>query len=188
MPDPTGPGERLDIPDQPASSLHPHPRKQELRRYYGPVRRPAPRRYSAPSGVCLGTLRLRPWRPATPVAVSTLAFSPYLHRSRSQVAVLDDDGRELVSRGWSTIRGRSWGLRRYSHLVACTVFICAAATGVLDQRGGRVRYVVQRRTCTGRRCARAHGSPHAQRGRPPRHSPDPALPRLQRPPRLLRNS
>jgi hypothetical protein len=42
--------------DQPAASPHPHPRKQGPRRYYEPVRRRAPRRYSAPSGVRLGML------------------------------------------------------------------------------------------------------------------------------------
>src|SRR5215218_6396261 len=52
------PVERIDIPDRPAPSLHPHPSKQGPRRYYGPVRQRAPRRYSVPSGFRLGTLPL----------------------------------------------------------------------------------------------------------------------------------
>jgi hypothetical protein len=52
------PVERIGIPDRPAPSLHPHPRKQGPHRYHGPVRQRAPRRYSVPSGVRLGTLPL----------------------------------------------------------------------------------------------------------------------------------
>ena len=64
-----------DIPGEPAPWLHPHPSEQGLHSYYGPVRQRAPQ---------LGTQCLRfpprhaPSRdlgPATPVAVSTLAFS-----------------------------------------------------------------------------------------------------------------
>jgi hypothetical protein len=52
------PVERIDIPDQPAPSLHPHPSKQRLHSYYEPVRQRAPqlvlnasgfRRWHAPS-------------------------------------------------------------------------------------------------------------------------------------------
>ena len=67
LPEPTAPVERIDIPDQPAPSLHPHPSKQRSSRYYGPVRQRAPqpvlnasgfRRWHAPSR--------NPWRPTTP--------------------------------------------------------------------------------------------------------------------------
>jgi hypothetical protein len=46
----------LDIPGEPAPSLHPHPSEQELLSYYGPVRQRAAHRYSMPSVCCLGTL------------------------------------------------------------------------------------------------------------------------------------
>ena len=52
------PVERIDIPDQPAPSLHPHPREQELLGYCGPVRRRAPQLVLSAFGVCLGTLPL----------------------------------------------------------------------------------------------------------------------------------
>src|SRR3954469_2883324 len=67
LPEPTAPVERIDIPDQPAPSLHPHPSKQGSLSYYGPVRQRAPqlvlnasgfRRWHAPSR--------NPWRPTTP--------------------------------------------------------------------------------------------------------------------------
>jgi hypothetical protein len=62
------PVERIVIPDQPAPSLHPHPREQELRRYYGPVRQRAPRLVLSAFGALprhapsrgLGGLRPRP--------------------------------------------------------------------------------------------------------------------------------
>ena len=66
-PRPTAPVERIDIPDQPAPSLHPHPSKQGPLGYYGPVRQRAPqpvlnasgfRRWHAPSRN-LGGLRPR---------------------------------------------------------------------------------------------------------------------------------
>ena len=52
------PVDRLDIPGKPAPSLHPHPSKQALRSYYGPVRQRAPRPVLSASGFCLGTLPL----------------------------------------------------------------------------------------------------------------------------------
>jgi len=52
------PVERTFISDQPAPWLHPHPSKQELHGYYGPVRQRASHRYSMPSVFCLGTLPL----------------------------------------------------------------------------------------------------------------------------------
>ena len=48
----------LDLPGEPAPSLHPHPRKQELHRYYEPVRQRAPPRYSMPPVSAVGTLPL----------------------------------------------------------------------------------------------------------------------------------
>jgi hypothetical protein len=54
LPEPTAPVDRLDIPDEPAPSLHPHPSKQALHRYYGPVRQRAPRPVLNASG-------FRPW-------------------------------------------------------------------------------------------------------------------------------
>jgi hypothetical protein len=48
----------LDIPGEPAPSLHPHPSKQELLHYYGPVRRRTPRPVLNAYGFCLGTLPL----------------------------------------------------------------------------------------------------------------------------------
>ena len=76
--DSSAPVERIDIPDQPAPSLHPHPSEQELHHYYGPVRQRASRpvlnasgfrRRHAPSRRP-SVLTRRPGRP-----VSTLAFS-----------------------------------------------------------------------------------------------------------------
>ena len=62
------PVDRNDIPDEPAPSLHPHPSEQELHRYYGPVRRRAPHRYSVPSVSASARSLSRPWglRPRTP--------------------------------------------------------------------------------------------------------------------------
>ena len=48
----------MDIPGEPAPSLHPHPSKQELHRYYEPVRQRAPRPVLNAFGCCLGTLPL----------------------------------------------------------------------------------------------------------------------------------
>jgi choline dehydrogenase-like flavoprotein len=45
--------------------------------------------------------------------------------------------------GW--VEHQAYNMRRFSHLVACTVSIGGAATGVLDRRTGRVRYDVQPR-------------------------------------------
>jgi hypothetical protein len=68
--------ERIDIPDQPAPSLHPHPSEHGLLRYYEPVRQ----RDIATGTQCLrcppsARSLSRSWRPTTPIAVSTLAFS-----------------------------------------------------------------------------------------------------------------
>jgi hypothetical protein len=65
----------MDIPGEPAPSLHPHPSEQELHRSYEPVRQRAPPRYSVPPVSAVGRLPLAPQGLATPVAVSTLAFS-----------------------------------------------------------------------------------------------------------------
>ena len=48
----------MDIPDEPAPSLHPHPSEQRLHSYYEPVRQRAPRPVLNASGFCLGTLPL----------------------------------------------------------------------------------------------------------------------------------
>ena len=76
LPEPTAPVERIDIPDQPAPSLHPHPSEQGSLSYYGPVRQRAPQPVLNASGFCrwhapsrdLGGLRPR-------TTLSTLAFS-----------------------------------------------------------------------------------------------------------------
>src|ERR1019366_5295103 len=61
------PVERIDIPDQPAPSLHPHPSKQGSHRYYGPVRQRAPRPVLNASGFRRWHAPSRdPWRPAGP--------------------------------------------------------------------------------------------------------------------------
>ena len=52
------PVDRLDIPGEPAPSLHPHPSEQVLLSYYGPVRQRAPRPVLSAYGFCLGTLPL----------------------------------------------------------------------------------------------------------------------------------
>ena len=65
----------MDIPGEPAPSLHPHPSEQVLHSYYEPVRQRASRRYSMPSVSASARSLSRPWGPTTPDAVSTLAFS-----------------------------------------------------------------------------------------------------------------
>jgi hypothetical protein len=65
--DHTAPVDRIDIPDQPAPSLHPHPSKQELHHYYGPARRQAPRLVLNAFGFCPARSLSRPIGPATPV-------------------------------------------------------------------------------------------------------------------------
>ena len=58
----------MDIPGEPAPSLHPHPSEQGLHSYYGPVRQRAPHRYSMPSVSASARSLSRPWglRPRTP--------------------------------------------------------------------------------------------------------------------------
>ena len=74
--DPAAPVERIDIPDQPAPSLHPHPSKQGLHHYYGPVRQRAPQPVLNASGFRLGTLPLATLEACDPGStLSTLAFS-----------------------------------------------------------------------------------------------------------------
>jgi hypothetical protein len=48
----------MHIPGEPAPSLHPHPSEQKLHRYYEPVRRQAPHRYSLPPVSAVGRLPL----------------------------------------------------------------------------------------------------------------------------------
>ncbi|MCA1704212.1 MAG: hypothetical protein LC808_13480, partial [Actinobacteria bacterium] len=48
----------MDIPGEPAPSLHHHPSEQRLLGYYGPVRQRAPRLVLSAFGFCLGTLPL----------------------------------------------------------------------------------------------------------------------------------
>jgi len=48
----------MDIPGEPAPSLHRHPSEQRLLGYYGPVRQRAPRLVLSAFGFCLGTLPL----------------------------------------------------------------------------------------------------------------------------------
>jgi hypothetical protein len=57
-PEASTPVDRIDIPGEPAPSLHRHPSEQRLRSYYGPVRRRAPHRYSMPPVSAVGTLPL----------------------------------------------------------------------------------------------------------------------------------
>ena len=56
----------MDIPDEPAPSLDPHPSEQELHRYYEPVRQRAPQPVLNAFGFCLGTLPLATLGPTTP--------------------------------------------------------------------------------------------------------------------------
>jgi hypothetical protein len=56
----------MDIPSEPAPSLHPHPSEQVLHRYYEPVRQRAPRPVLNAFGFCLGTLPLATLGPTTP--------------------------------------------------------------------------------------------------------------------------
>jgi hypothetical protein len=66
----------MDIPGEPAPSLHPHPSEQELHRYYEPVRRRAPPRYSMPPVSAVGTLPLatRATTPHRPIDARLLTF------------------------------------------------------------------------------------------------------------------
>src|SRR3954471_1135627 len=48
----------IDSPDEPAPWLHPHPSKQALHSYYGPVRQHASPRYSTPSVSAFGEIPL----------------------------------------------------------------------------------------------------------------------------------
>ena len=56
----------MDIPGEPAPSLHPHPSEQVLHSYYEPVRQRAPHRYSMPSVSASARSLLRPWGPTSP--------------------------------------------------------------------------------------------------------------------------
>jgi len=48
--DHAAPVDRIDIPGEPAPSLHPHPSEQELHHYYEPVRQRAPQPVLSASG------------------------------------------------------------------------------------------------------------------------------------------
>jgi hypothetical protein len=58
----------LDIPGEPAPSLHPHPSEQELPSYYGPVRQRAPRPVLNASVSASARSLSRPWGPCDPGA------------------------------------------------------------------------------------------------------------------------
>src|SRR5262249_47946300 len=75
-----------DATDDPAPSLHPHRAQQGLHRYYEPVRRRAPDRYSAPREFSpLGTLPLAPERQyrGTPSHVPCESSRPGSRRLRA---------------------------------------------------------------------------------------------------------
>jgi hypothetical protein len=68
--------------DDPAPSLHPHRAKQGLHRYYRPVRRRTPRRYSAPCGFGpLGTLPVT----AQGTVVSGFAFPRSVQQQQTRI-------------------------------------------------------------------------------------------------------
>jgi len=52
------PVDRIDIPDEPAPSLHAHPSEQALHGYYEPVRQRDAASVLSAFGFCLGTLPL----------------------------------------------------------------------------------------------------------------------------------
>ena len=80
--------------DDPAPSLHPHRAKQELHRYYEPVRQRTPDRYSIPHGVSpLGTLPLAP-RPEGSTGTRLLTFHARA-ADQAHVAYVPDTARPI---------------------------------------------------------------------------------------------
>src|SRR5450755_2540686 len=83
--DPRAPVDRNNIPGEPAPLLHPHPSEQGFLSYYGPVRQRAPRRYSMPTVSASARSLQRPLGPATPDAISTLAFSRSVQEPQTRI-------------------------------------------------------------------------------------------------------
>ena len=81
----TAPVDRIDIPDEPAPSLHAHPSEQALHGYYEPVRQRTPHRYSVPSVSASARSLSRPRANDPPVAVSALAFSRSVQEPQTRI-------------------------------------------------------------------------------------------------------